>query len=161
MWQKLALSSLVLAIASGCGSSSTKPAAPVPSAEPPASGSPAPSPDTAVTSPEAPAGSAAAPGSASSDQTATHWATRDTGVKVPDDWRKCAANDECELVQTTCCDVCNGGKVAAVNKSKSADVKKKYPSKCKPKEACTERGCQTQAACEKNLCVLQWESGPL
>jgi hypothetical protein len=122
------------------------PQAPAESTPPPAS-EPEPEPPATPESetppmPETPAG----PGAA-------NWITRDMGVSVPDEWRSCKADTECALVQTTCCDQCNGGKAVAVNKSRIQDAQKLRPQ-C-ANTACTKRGCMTRAACENGACALQ------
>jgi hypothetical protein len=116
----------------------------------PAPASPPTSPDGVASSPIAPPPDPAAPPPRLS------WETKDLGVDVPEDWRKCGAAEDCELVVTTCCDQCNDGKAVSVARVHVADVRAKYvPQGC---GACTERGCSTRAACESGRCVLQWQS---
>ncbi len=84
------------------------------------------------------------------------WVTRQDGPQAPDPWRSCTSNEECTLVQTTCCDVCNGGSVVAVATAHEQEANNKYaPGDCS-KTMCTERGCMTRAACDEGRCVLQW-----
>ncbi len=113
----------------------------------PATPEPPSTPETVAT-PEPPTATEEPPGG--------KWETKDLGVEVPDAWRTCSAAADCELVVTTCCDQCNGGKAVSVAKSHAADVRTKF----KPKSdcACTKRGCSTRAACEAGRCVLQWQS---
>ncbi len=134
---------VVLALA--CGGSEAPPAvAP--------QGPPAAAPDDPTASVESPAEAPPADAAPASPT----WKTTDLGVEVPDDWRSCTAPEDCEIVVTTCCDHCNGGKSVSVNRSRVPDVKKKYaPTGC---GACTERGCMTRPFCEGGRCVLQWES---
>jgi hypothetical protein len=82
----------------------------------------------------------------------------DFGVAVPDSWRTCTASNECTLVQTTCCDVCNGGKAVSVHTTHVKDVEQKYPRQCN-QTVCTERGCFLRAACESGRCVAQGQVG--
>jgi hypothetical protein len=81
------------------------------------------------------------------------WVTQDSGVVVAAAWKTCKADAECALVETACCDHCNGGKAVAVNKAHVPDAAKLRPS-CGA-TACTRRGCMTRAACDKGACVLQ------
>ena len=63
----------------------------------------------------------------------------------------CKANDDCVVVQTACCDHCNGGKAEAFNKA-FADAQK--PKGC-ANTACTERGCgDATASCDGGLCKV-------
>lgn len=98
----------------------------------------------------APPGDSAPPG--------MQWQTQAPAVTVKDAWRQCAANDECVLVETACCDHCNGGKAVVVNKAHQKDAEK-LRAKCAPTTACTMRACLTRVACENALCVLQAASG--
>lgn len=82
----------------------------------------------------------------------------DMGVAVPDEWRACSAAADCQLVVTTCCDHCNGGKTVAVSTAHAKDVTAKYPKQC-ANTACTLRGCMTRAACAAGRCVMEWASG--
>jgi hypothetical protein len=75
------------------------------------------------------------------------------GTGLDPAWTTCKADADCALVETACCDHCNGGKAVAVNKAHVADAGKLRPA-CGP-TACTKRGCTTRAACDKGTCVLQ------
>jgi hypothetical protein len=124
---------------------------PAPEAPPESEAPPAPEPDPdppAAPETETPPTSQTLPGPG-----AANWITRDMGVSIPDDWRSCKADTECVLVQTTCCDQCNGGKAVAVNKSRIQDAQKLRPQ-CQ-NTACTKRACMTRAACDNGACALQ------
>jgi hypothetical protein len=63
----------------------------------------------------------------------------------------CATNDDCVVVQTTCCDHCNGGKAEAFNKA-HADAHK--ATGCES-TMCTELACgPAQASCEAGSCKV-------
>lgn len=142
--------------AGGCAAGNTPaPTEPVsPAAELPAE-SVAPTPATGNESSPAPVASSGPVDPMLGDGEVV-WETKDSGVALPAEWQSCSAADECELVVTTCCDQCNGGKVVSVAKSHAADARaKRPPSGC---GACTKRGCSTRAACEAGRCVVQWPS---
>lgn len=121
-------------------------------AEPGSAGDPnASGAEPPMSSPSEPAGTPGGPPA---------WRVVDHGVAVPDEWRSCAADGECSLVGTTCCDHCNGGKSVAVNAKHAKDVEAKYPKSCQG-VACTERGCFARPACDSGRCVMQWpDVGP-
>lgn len=82
------------------------------------------------------------------------WETRDMGVAVPAEWQTCVGTDDCQVVVSTCCDECNGGKAVSVAKAHVADVRAKYTRPgC---GMCTKRGCLNRAACDEGRCVIQW-----
>lgn len=84
------------------------------------------------------------------------WETKDSGVAVPAEWRACSGPEDCQLVVTTCCDECNGGKAVSVAKAHVAEMQAKHGrTGC---GACTKRGCSTRAACEAGRCVMQWQT---
>ena len=83
--------------------------------------------------------------------------TRPAEVSVAEAWRTCSADADCVLVETACCDHCNGGKAVAVNKSHMQDAAKLAPQ-CGP-TMCTKRACITRAACESGACVMQSPGG--
>jgi hypothetical protein len=85
------------------------------------------------------------------------WETRDSAGNVPREWRTCRQPSDCVLVQTTCCDQCNGGAVVAVTHAHEGDAKALKPE-C-GQQACTLRACSTRAGCEYGECVVQWLSG--
>lgn len=98
----------------------------------------------------------AEPAPPSAESGTLSWETKDAGVVVPDEWRTCTAPEDCQVVVTTCCDQCNGGKAVSVAKSHLAEARAKFkPTSC---GACTLRGCSTRPFCEAGRCVLQWQS---
>jgi len=61
----------------------------------------------------------------------------------------CQSDADCVVVETACCDHCNGGKVEAFNKA-HADAHR--PQGCEG-TACTRRGCgDAVAECVDNTC---------
>ncbi|MCA9596150.1 MAG: hypothetical protein KC776_22700 [Myxococcales bacterium] len=123
--------------------------APPPSGAATPSAPPTASPDTPVSSPPMQPGPTP-PGNEPA------WVTKAVDPNAPDDWRTCSESSECTLVQTTCCDVCNGGSVVTVNNAHVADAERQYDRGDCSRSVCTERGCMTRAACEGGRCVLQW-----
>src|SRR5687767_4404651 len=76
----------------------------------------------------------------------------DTGSATPtDNHAACTTSDDCVVVETGCCDHCNGGKAEAYNKA-HADAHK--PQQCAD-TTCTERGCgDAVASCEAGTCKI-------
>jgi len=63
----------------------------------------------------------------------------------------CTADADCVIVETACCDHCNGGSAQAFNVA-FADQHK--PANCDG-TACTERGCgQAIASCDAGTCKV-------
>jgi hypothetical protein len=63
----------------------------------------------------------------------------------------CTADTDCVVVETACCDHCNGGKAEAFNVA-FADQHK--PTGCEG-TACTKRGCgEALAKCEAGTCTV-------
>jgi hypothetical protein len=111
---------------------------------------PAPDPNAPVSSPPLEPDQQA-PGAGSDPG----WRSMEPKVAVRDEWRACSDSAECTLVETACCDHCNGGTAVAVNASHAADIRAQFPrDKCSG--SCTERGCFTRAACDSGRCVMQW-----
>jgi hypothetical protein len=134
------LASLFAALLAACTSPSAPPPAqpPEPPPLPPAETSepePSPAPEPPPESPPAPEAPPA------------------SSAGVPDAWRACSTDADCVLVETACCDHCNGGKAVAVNKSHTGDAEKLRPQ-CGP-TMCTKRACFTRAACESGACTLK------
>ena len=68
------------------------------------------------------------------------------------DDRACTTDDDCEVVETACCDHCNGGKVDAFAKTHAAEHK---PTGCEGK-MCTQRGCGAAVAkCNAGQCAAE------
>lgn len=68
----------------------------------------------------------------------------------------CASSEDCVVVETKCCDHCNGGKAEAFNKA-HADAHR--PTGCEA-TACTELACgKAMAKCEAGICTVT--IGPL
>jgi len=66
--------------------------------------------------------------------------------------RSCQTNDDCVVVETQCCDHCNGGKADAFNK-KFAEAEK--PKDCAA-TMCTEMGCGAAVAeCIDSNCKVK------
>lgn len=64
----------------------------------------------------------------------------------------CQTADDCVVVETACCDHCNGGKAEAFNKAHADEHR---PKNCEG-TACTRRGCgNAVAACSNNLCTVE------
>jgi len=87
------------------------------------------------------------------EPTPTADATATPAVPASDaDDRACTTDDDCEIVETACCDHCNGGKVDAFAKAHAADHK---PTGCEGK-MCTERGCGAAVAkCNAGQCAAE------
>ena len=68
----------------------------------------------------------------------------------------CASSADCTVIETKCCDHCNGGEALAVAVATQAEALAKFgPTGCGG-VACTEKACPpAKAACEKHHCVLQ------
>jgi hypothetical protein len=131
------------------------PAEPAPAAPPGGPVEPAPDPDMPVSSP------AANPDDPDvGSDPGQGWKTMTPKIAVPDAWRACSDSSECKLVETACCDHCNGGAAVAINASREPELRARYPrNQCSG--GCTERGCITRAVCESGQCVMQWSvSGP-
>ena len=63
----------------------------------------------------------------------------------------CASDSDCVVVETVCCDHCNGGKVEAYN---TAFADKHKPTGCKD-TACTDKGCgEASASCDAGTCKI-------
>lgn len=63
----------------------------------------------------------------------------------------CEADSDCAVVETECCDHCNGGKVEAYRKEVAPSHKK---SGCE-QTMCTERGCgAASAVCKDKVCAV-------
>jgi hypothetical protein len=66
----------------------------------------------------------------------------------------CTSDDDCVLIETECCDHCNGGKRKAVTKSRAAVFQR--PTNC---GGCTKKGCAPDngvgmgAACREERCT--------
>ena len=68
----------------------------------------------------------------------------------PEDGKTCDADADCTIVETKCCDHCNGGEADAFNKTSAADHE---PQAC-GNTACTRVGCaEVVASCENHRCV--------
>ena len=147
-----------VAIGAGCGPS--RDASSPPPAPPGAStANPGPSVTSSPVQPvPKPVPTGSSPGDPGTHFPGAHWAVRDLGVAVPDEWRTCSKAEECTLVTTTCCDACNGGKAVSVNNGHVRDVEAKYPRQC-GNAGCTERGCFIRGNCQEGRCVLEWETG--
>ncbi len=73
------------------------------------------------------------------------------GGSTPAAHTSCSADADCVIVETACCDHCNGGSAQAFNVA-FADQHK--PANCEGM-ACTERGCgQAIATCEAGACKV-------
>jgi hypothetical protein len=142
---------LLSSLAAACQATppSHEPTAPAPTSAEPAE--PAPDPNMPVSSPPVEPG-------VSSDELV--WKTMQPKIALPAEWRACSDSSECKLVETACCDHCNGGTAIAVNAKHEPDVQTQYlypRDKC-TNVACTERGCFTRAICESGRCEMQWQS---
>ncbi|MDI1451336.1 hypothetical protein [Polyangium sp. 6x1] len=73
----------------------------------------------------------------------------DVGSAQPQPDTTCQSDDDCVIVETGCCDHCNGGKAEAFNKA-HADAHR--PRDCQ-NHGCTRLGCgDAVAACVDNTC---------
>lgn len=64
----------------------------------------------------------------------------------------CADDADCEIVQLTTCDECNGGRELAVRRDAALEARDRYGRDCF--EACTLVGCPPpRAACEDGRCM--------
>lgn len=82
-------------------------------------------------------------------------AGRGGAVTVTPEQRTCAKDDDCVGVQTTCCDVCNGGTLEAVNRSSSAAVQAAKGKLACQGVACTMRGCTPKTpVCRSGACAM-------
>lgn len=74
------------------------------------------------------------------------------GGQSPDPARACQTVADCVVVETACCDHCNGGKAEAFNKARADEYR---PKNCEG-TACTRRGCgNAVAVCSNNLCKVE------
>lgn len=65
--------------------------------------------------------------------------------------RACEADSDCAVIETECCDHCNGGKVEAYRKEVAPSHKK---AGCE-QTMCTERGCgAASAVCKDKVCSV-------
>ena len=70
----------------------------------------------------------------------------------------CEENSDCTVVELGCCDSCNGGWSASVNKDYEEDVIDRNHDTCTGKEVCTEMWCGYEfARCENNICTSRIE----
>jgi hypothetical protein len=68
---------------------------------------------------------------------------------------KCESDSDCVVVETQCCDHCNGGKALAFNKDNAAAKK---PSGCEGK-VCTMMACDhAVAVCKDSQCRVEMQS---
>lgn len=135
---RLKIASILLtAVCIACGGGSTDsapPQAPVES-PPPSSAAPTPKPTSTASSP--------APSSPASSTAPSPSASAAGGPK------SCKQDTDCTIVETGCCDHCNGGKAEAFNVTVASSQK---PT-CK-QTMCTKRGCApVSAACRQGTCT--------
>ena len=70
----------------------------------------------------------------------------------------CQEDDDCVIVELGCCDACNGGWSATVNKKFEDDVIERNHDTCTGNEICTDMWCGYQfARCENGTCTSRTE----
>jgi hypothetical protein len=74
----------------------------------------------------------------------------------------CQEDADCVVVELGCCDSCNGGWSASVNKDYEEDVSTRNRDACSDQQVCTEMACDAAfPRCENNTCtsrVEDWQS---
>jgi len=63
-----------------------------------------------------------------------------------EDYRTCAVDEDCVIVELGCCDHCNGGRVDAVHRDRAEEIQMSFGDDCEEDEACTEMACAPMLA---------------
>lgn len=74
-----------------------------------------------------------------------------------DERQACGADEDCAVVETECCDHCNGGAIAAVHQDAAAEVRAQIEAACGP-TTCTELACveEPTAICRSGRCGVSF-----
>jgi hypothetical protein len=79
---------------------------------------------------------------------------KSSDLQARPEWFACEVDTDCEVVQLSCCDACNGGTEIVINKKSTSAAKEAWSEECSSHPGCTERDCEDfTAVCLEKVCT--------